>query len=466
MNTYSRDYDTRHEERGVTIIFVALAMVAICAIAALSIDVITLYLAREEAQRSADAAALAAARVLSLSGVTGDPDNTQGDLPAPPWQTACNIAKQIAQAVVKQNVVGRAVVNSPTVTFLYNGTATDCTAGGAFAINPQVKVDIVQSGLPTYFARIWGRSQSQVSATATAEAFNPSNSLNISPNGLVRVTPRCVKPWIIPNRDPVNGGVQFVSLPEGRIQSAGIQLAPGTAPNAVIGERFALTNDCQTGNPDCKTLSNNPPINLPANRLEYVPAYIRRSSAIGVPSCATGSTYQEAVAGCDQNDDDQGLNTIYACGIAGGGATLDLTFNPGKQSGDSATATACLIHQSVGQDVLDTTQFPFQIQAGSGNPVITNNVVTSSNSIVTIPIYDDNVPFSAAVNYPPVNIVGFLQVFITSLDTGTGDINVTVLNVVGCSNTATAGATCSNPTGGTPAVCGTSPVPVRLITSQ
>jgi Flp pilus assembly protein TadG len=83
-----RNHEAHHGERGVTMIFVALAMVAIIAMAALSIDVITLYLAKEEAQRSADAAALAAARVLSLSGVTGDPDNTQGSLPSAPWQAA------------------------------------------------------------------------------------------------------------------------------------------------------------------------------------------------------------------------------------------------------------------------------------------------------------------------------------------------------------------------------------------
>ena len=57
-------------------VLVAIAMVAIISIAALSIDVITLYVAREEAQRSADAAALAAARVISISGMTGDPANT------------------------------------------------------------------------------------------------------------------------------------------------------------------------------------------------------------------------------------------------------------------------------------------------------------------------------------------------------------------------------------------------------
>src|SRR5213076_2993025 len=69
------DFRSRRDERGVTMVLVAVAMIAIIAMAALSIDVISLYLVREEAQRSADAAALAAARVISISGMTGDPTN-------------------------------------------------------------------------------------------------------------------------------------------------------------------------------------------------------------------------------------------------------------------------------------------------------------------------------------------------------------------------------------------------------
>ena len=68
-------------ERGVTMVLVAVAMVAIIAMAALSIDVISLYLVKEEAQRAADAAALAAARVISISGITGDPNNSSAS-----WQ--------------------------------------------------------------------------------------------------------------------------------------------------------------------------------------------------------------------------------------------------------------------------------------------------------------------------------------------------------------------------------------------
>ena len=94
IRKFSHAQPSRHAERGMTMVLVALAMVAIIAMAALSIDVVTLYLAREEAQRSADAAALAAERVISLSGATGDPGNTTGD-----WPAACTAATQVAQAV-------------------------------------------------------------------------------------------------------------------------------------------------------------------------------------------------------------------------------------------------------------------------------------------------------------------------------------------------------------------------------
>jgi hypothetical protein len=79
--------------------------------------------------------------------------------------------------------------------------------------------------------------------------------------------------------------------------------------------------------------------------------------------------------------------------------------------------------------------------------------ITTSNSIVTIPIYDNSSGAPLSPPQQPVTILGFLQVFINSVDPATGDINVTVMNVAGCSNNAL-----------NPSVTGTSPVPVRLIT--
>jgi Flp pilus assembly protein TadG len=429
IRRFNCTHPARHGERGITMVLVALAMVAIIAMAALSIDVVTLYLAREEAQRSADAAALGAARVLSLSGVTGDPQNATGY-----WPAACTAATQVAQAVANRNAVGNAAATTVNVNFVYNGTAvSNCTfaGGNAFGVNPQVKVQVIRAGLPTFFSRIWSRNTNSVSATATAEVFNSSGSGTFAPNGIIPVNPRCVKPWIIPNSDPGNGTKTFVNLGDGSITNQGIQV--NGAGIGVIGETFTLSDACTTRR-DCDNMKGHkPPMG------SYIPASVT-TPVSAYPTCANDSTFQEAVGGCDQN-------TQYACGISKG-AEADLTINPG---GDTAEGAQCLINQP-GQDQLDTTQFPYQIQAGSANPVIRSGVVTSSTSIATVPIYDGAI--LASTSKPAVTIVGFLQVFINQAYDD-GRLNVTVLNVAGCGNTATAL---------TPTVSGSSPVPIRLIT--
>src|SRR5450755_4395926 len=113
----SRTRLASHQERGITMVLVAVAMVAIIAMAALSIDVVTLYLAREEAQRSADAAALAAARVISVSGITGtaDPGTDTAD-----WGLICGAtepATKPARAVVFKIGLGGIAPDSVNVPF-------------------------------------------------------------------------------------------------------------------------------------------------------------------------------------------------------------------------------------------------------------------------------------------------------------------------------------------------------------
>src|SRR5437588_3375772 len=71
------------------------------AMAALSIDVVTLYTARSEAQLAADGAALAGARVLANSGMTSVPG-----IAAVPWATAVAWATSVAQQVAASNPVG------------------------------------------------------------------------------------------------------------------------------------------------------------------------------------------------------------------------------------------------------------------------------------------------------------------------------------------------------------------------
>jgi Flp pilus assembly protein TadG len=463
--------DARSKQSGVTIAMVAVSMVVIIGMAALSIDVGTLYQAKAEAQRAADAAALAAARVISISGVTGDPNT------ASTWQTTCGTtgtatlaATAVAQA--QWNFVGRVAAPTVRVTYGPGAGSNDCSTlagpGSTFSVNPTVTVYVQQANLPTFFARVFSlitngtSSNSGVSATATAEVYNPSGSGSLA-SGMVPVQPRCVKPLIIPNIDPQHPAAG------GFVSTAGAINSQGTweSSNGVIGETFTMYADCKPGAVDClvtdgNILDNPPKYNsakLPLTyqpNLEYVPALVQNTSG-AVPSCSaegnwTGSNFQQAIAGCDQT-------TVYACGTpAPAGGTVDLTENPvtpAAITGDTATGVACLTNSTVGPDVLTPATYPFQITAGTGNPLSAQGVtgfITTSNSIATIPIYDTTLPALAGPQ-PPVTILGFLQVFINQVNPD-GSLNVTVMNVSGCSNAAA----------GNPTVAGTSPVPVRLIT--
>jgi hypothetical protein len=144
---------------------------------------------------------------------------------------------------------------------------------------------------------------------------------------------------------------------------------------------------------------------------------------------------------------------------------LDNVF-PDGHFGPAQTGVECLIHQNPGngQDILNTgppLTYPLQIQVGSNHPLSgtvlsTNDLVTTSDSLVTIPVYDHTGASDRPTTLVSVNVIGFLQVFIQDAFQGggpnAGKFDVTVVNVSGCGNAAS----------GTPVASGEA-VPVRLI---
>ena len=241
----------------------------------------------------------------------------------------------MAVAKVQQNFIGGVTPNTITVNYGAGGGTNSCSGlvGTSFAVNPIVKVTVQRTGLPIFFGHVFSLvgsnySSTSVSATASAEAFNPSGSATYA-GATVPVQPRCVKPWIVPNSDPGNGKNPFVNTSDGSIVSPGVlQLGQG-----VIGETFNLVARCGVGS-SC-VLAPNPPIAATAggkNYLEYAPAQAPAASS-ALPSCANGDSYQEAVAGCDQS-------TAYQCGVASATSPnqVDLTENPARPSGDTAVA--------------------------------------------------------------------------------------------------------------------------------
>jgi Putative Flp pilus-assembly TadE/G-like len=413
---------SNHGEQGIIIVLVAVFMLgAVGAMAALSIDVVTLYTARSEAQLAADAAALAGARVLANSGMTSD---TTGGLTT----SAEGLAKVVASNVAQSNRVGRTNLNAGAgeITVTFAGTTTD----------PTITVSVRKTNLPTFFARVWGRTQITVAAAATAEAYNPSGATPKTPVATI-----CVKPWLLPNLNPAAAGAIFdrttgaisPTLPLGW-QSDTTRLRPYAPAGPAAKWRYYPGN----------------PISFPP------PAQLRACTALSTPTA-----YEKSIAGCVQ--------TPIACNDA---LQWDNSPYPNRDL-ETANAVNCLTHATAdeGDTVIPSSTppaTPFEFVAGDDNPIpgARGNDVMISDSLVTVPVYDVGAGGSAPPPAPPgtATIVGFVQLFLdpdgdhTSNDdddlANFGRVKTKIINMVGCGTAATGTPIFGN---------GASPVAVRLI---
>src|SRR5258708_24019728 len=145
-----RPNSRRNNEHGIVIMLVAVVMLFVVgAMAALSIDVVTLYTARSEAQLVADSAALAGARILANSGMTSASDSTVGVAAVP-------LATAVALQVAASNPVGGRKLNPAGVCPGGEICVTINELDPNFVANPHITVQVQRSDLPTFFARIWG----------------------------------------------------------------------------------------------------------------------------------------------------------------------------------------------------------------------------------------------------------------------------------------------------------------------
>jgi hypothetical protein len=389
--SYNRGSSDRlSAERGQTIILVAVAMVGLLGMVALAIDVVTLYVARSEMQRAADAAALAGAKAFVESGYTSDPTNITRQA------LAQNMATAVIGSIVQQNrVAGVAPHLAPG--------SPDFTNLAIFPGNPQVSVTLQRTDLPTFFARIWGSRLATVSATAVAEAYNPSNAPPNSPP----LTPKSVKPMMVVNVPPN----QFID-PATFIPKPGL-----------IGQPLTL-GPC--GTPPCGTNT-------------FRPAVVDPASPKFCPACQGVTDYENGVECAD--------TTTYACGSALTPINVDIALTDPTLGNRTNLGLQCMTNNPA-QDTIDTTELtagtgPAHITAGSGPQ--SGHFVTTSRSIASLPVID-------SPSATTVHVIGFLQVFVDS-STNT-NVTAHILNAVGC----------GNPGAGVPVSGGGySTIPVRLI---
>ncbi len=402
----------RQREKGQTLALVAVSIVALLGFAALAIDVATLYVAHAEVQRTADAAALAGAKVIADSGITsfqtGDPNYSN-------LLAAAQLAAttEITQLIASRNQVAGATAGLVAGTPTYNFTQPN---------DPQVTVTLQRTSLPVFFAKIWGQRTVTAGATAVAEAYSPTGAAAYNP-----IAPRCVKPWLVINND---GTGPFVNN--------------GIVTPTDVGKEITVSSDCTVGSSPCQLAGS-------SSYPSYLVGQVAPNSSNVCPtSCGGALPFEQSIQCCDAN--------VYSCGAAT--AAWDPSINPHIAAGSpTEVAGECLIHATgpgptnTGQDTLQIPlpAAPLQISTNYGpHP---GTFVTTSQSIVTVPIID--VPASLSPP-PPVNVVGFMQVFVNYVGPN-GGINVTVLNIAAC-------GAINNGAYPIDGGSGTSPVPVRLIT--
>jgi hypothetical protein len=454
----------RKREQGIVITLVAVFMASVVLVmAALAIDLTTLYTARSEAQLAADSAALAAARVLANSGMTSS------DFMTPPFDTlgAETLATTVAMQVAASNQIGGKNLVPP------GGGISTCNGAGAQisvcfhdsdVSNPYVTVQVTRPDLPTFFLRFW-KQQLPVSASATAEAYNPSGLSTSRRHGAAPVAPICVKPWLLPNLDPTQTGApSWVALFDRR---------HGTIENPnLIGQTWPNTYSGTSNTSGLLSQSPGPPYTTTPAPGQYYPIDPADLPATipALPSCSNGFTnYQLEVAGC--------VPQPIACGR---NATIRIdTAAYANRDSDTVAAVQCLIHYNTGAGDTDsivgepalptlppaTITPPFEFEAGGQNPLTTarGQDVLVSDSLVTIPVYDTGATSGNQPGPPPnpVTVIGFLQVFLNPQSNvlpyplAPTQIPVTIINQIGCGIDSSGTPVYGN---------GPSAVPVRLIT--
>jgi Putative Flp pilus-assembly TadE/G-like len=422
-------------------VLVAVSLFALLSMAALAIDVTSLYVASTEAQQAADAAALAGAKAFVTSGYTTYP---AGYLST---DTVCNGSNGLADYEAQSALAANTVAGyTPTMTTSCNFTNPH---------NPTITVRVQRSALPVFFARIWGASGPTVSATATAEAYNPSGStVPIGTN---------IKPWLLPNCNPnapISPGGNTLCPSGGQNYDFFINSADGSVrnPDKVFGQPLTLA--IGTGNV------------APPNKLQFYALTLPQTPAPLCPSTGSvdcGNTpgpYYDSIA-CFNN-------TQLKCGDSVNGPSdpvyVDSRMNTGLGflKGRTDQGTQCLIRAdnnglSQNQDafIRQGVGLPVLIEPGANsiamNPSLAGaSYVSRSDSVVTVPVFDGSDLCAGGCSQVNATVVvGFLQLGITDFPSlGSGTVDAVILNASGCN---------PNPTGNPVAGGNISPIPVRLI---
>ena len=452
-------------DKGVVLLIVAASLVIILGMCALGIDLVAAYLARVQSQRAADSAALAGAKAFVATGCT----STGGCVAGGPQEA---LATQNAVSAAAQNPVMGLAPTASTISIAFSYPDPS---------EPEITVTVYRDSthtdaLPTMFAKIFGVNSMNISAIATAEAYNG------------QVGAGCIKPFLVPNCDPnfpvhsTNGDANL-NCPCG-----GAGVTQGDCPSAYKYIAGDPNNDYYMSyyvNPNTKSIVNQGVCDWDnvVGRCKMgsgdigAPWVLHNDLNAVVPSqwytiaftTQSGQSYSTYISECAPE--------YVACG-----STLD-TLN-GKKVGPTNKGIEDLIHASgqglnQGQDYMcspsydspigsanycsDPTAFPpFPITGGTNNlyneAAKTFNQATGvSDSQVNVVLYN-GMPLSPGGS--TVVVQGYMSLFIQAVDhkSTTDDVYAVVTQIGGCGGGPTGPNSGNIATSG-----GGSFIPIRLI---
>lgn len=447
---------SRSGERGSALVFFAFFILFLLGAAALAIDLGMLYVARSEAQRSADAAALAGASVF-----TGSCKLT-ASCESPASET---LAAQDAVAAARANQVAGmpGTVNCD----LSSGYAASSCSGirftdptGPSGMEPQITVEVQRTGISLIFARMFNQRTGQVSASATAEAYmggaiethvTPFLLPNCDPNP-VDATSTNTSPYCSDSSGNTNVYAPFIES-DGTIVSP--DLYTGVTPGA-LGEPWTLhyayqgftANASGSVSPSQWSLAAFPNSNGSYNNSnsELLAEIEAGSSGVGI---ACGTRVQ-TVTGSRPMPIGQAVNTLINASADGPNHGQDFLtdtangpFTPYPTSFYGGSTFISLTQGGTGL---------FSVTPGSGGDPFPSNMGWSK-SIVLTPLFNGN---TLNPGNQTVQVAGFAELFIdySQFQSGQETIQANVINLISCYD---------NGTGNTGVVADASPIPVRLI---
>ena len=180
----------QHAQRGISVIMVAAGLTAFLGFLALVIDLGTAHSARSDAQKAADAAALAGASTLST---------------VPTFLPLCTMPLRhgpgLSATIGAENKIRGTAIQPSEVTVQDSEILRlDTASGPVFRVTAKAE----KQALTTFFATALGIATVNVSAAATADASRPDlGGIHGTPPAF-NMGSQCLKPWILENHSPLD----------------------------------------------------------------------------------------------------------------------------------------------------------------------------------------------------------------------------------------------------------------------